>query len=478
MPPVSPQSSRAGLITALVVFVILFVTSAVLAIYNMAEAGKLQTEVARNKSENAQYVTDPAKTNEQVTAAVAAGRESGKSAIEAVIDERDVAVKQILGTNGNVKQATAQAQAALKSLRDRQKVVSVADGSGLAPTVAMLANTLAAQVQEKNNLSAQLAAAQKSVDDTVAGQKGLNDALTKQVEELRTKYTAAMTELQQYRTGVDTNVAGIETNAKGEIAKAQAAQAQLTQQVAQLQADLKKRTDEIGSLQRKLSLFRVNTKEPIVQVADGKINRLPGSGLAYIDIGAGDQVVVGMTFEVYDKYTGIPALGQDGLRESDMPVGKASIEVMRISAGSSECRIIRQTPGQQLVEGDFVANLVLDPKTKYNFVVYGNFDLDHNGIASPGDTEIVKQLVTRWGGKIQQTIDADTDFVVMGLEPKLPELNDEQKQDPVANQQLEQKTAELNAYQDLIQKANQFSIPVMNQNRFLYYIGYYSQSPR
>src|SRR5204862_6345318 len=120
----------------------------------------------------------------------------------------------------------------------------------------------------------------------------------------RTKYTAAMTELTQYRTGVDTNVAGIETNAKGEIAKAQGAQAQLAQQVATLQADLKKRTDEVGSLQRRLAAFRVNTKEPLVQVADGKVVRIPGNGMVYIDIGLGDQVVVGMTFEVYDKYNG------------------------------------------------------------------------------------------------------------------------------------------------------------------------------
>jgi len=478
MPPVSPQSSRAGLITALVVFVILFVTSAVLAIYNMAEAGKLQQEVTRSKSENAAYVTEPDKTSEQVLAAKTAGGESGKSAIQVILDERDTAVKQILGTTGTVKQATAQAQASLKGLRDRQKVVAIADGAGLAPTVGTLTNTLAGQVQEKENLATQLAAAQKSVDDTIAGQKALNEALNKQIEELKGKYGAAMTELQQYRAGVDTNVAGIETNAKGEIGKAQAAQAQLAQQVAQLQGDLKKRTEEVGTLQRRLAAFRINTKEPIVQVADGRIARLPGNGMAYISIGAGDQVVVGMTFEVYDHFTGIPSLGQDGLRESDMPIGKASLEVVRVSSGSSECRIIRKTAGQELVEGDWIANLVLDPKTKYNFVAYGNFDLDHNGIASPGDTEIVKQLITRWGAKTQQNIDADTDFVIMGQEPKLPELSEEQKQDPVMNAQYEQKTAELNAYHDIVQKANQFSIPIMNQNRFLYFIGYYAQAPR
>ena len=153
MPPVSPQSSRAGLITALVVFVILFVTSAVLAIYNMAEAGKLQQQVDNSKRDNSQFVTEADKTNEQVVAVKSAGGESGKSAILAALDERDTAIKQILGTTGTVKQATAQAQAALKTLRDKQKVVAVADGAGLAPTIGMLANTLAGQVQEKNNFA-------------------------------------------------------------------------------------------------------------------------------------------------------------------------------------------------------------------------------------------------------------------------------------------------------------------------------------
>jgi hypothetical protein len=259
---------------------------------------------------------------------------------------------------------------------------------------------------------------------------------------------------------------------------AQAAQAKLAAQVTQLQADLKKAQDERDASRRKLAPYRVNPKEPVVQVADGKISRLPGGGLAYINLGAGDQVVVGMTFEVYDKYTGIPALGQDGLRESDMPIGKASIEVMRVSAGSSECRVIRKTPGQEVVEGDFVANLVLDPKTKFNFVVYGEFDLDHNGVASTQDAEVVKQLITRWGGKVQTQVNADTDFLIMGKEPVIPELSDEQKQDPVNQKNYEDAVARNNAYHDVVGKAGQYSIPVMNQNRFLYFCGYYSQSPR
>ena len=53
-----------------------------------------------------------------------------------------------------------------------------------------------------------------------------------------------------------------------------------------------------------------------------------------------------MTFQVFDKMEGIPPLPADPTDEKNMPVGKGSIEVMRVGAGSSECKIIRATPGQ------------------------------------------------------------------------------------------------------------------------------------
>ena len=212
-------------------------------------------------------------------------------------------------------------------------------------------------------------------------------------------------------------------------------------------------------------------------VADGRIARLPGNSQAFINLGSGDQVSPGMTFEVYDKYTGVPALG-DGLSDTNMPVGKASLEVIRVSPGSSECRIIRKTPGQEMIEGDLIANLVYDPKTKYNFVVYGEFDLDRNGIASTADAEVIKRLVTQWGGKVQNAVNVDTDFIIMGKEPVIPDLTDEQKQDPVDLKRFEDMTALNNAYLDVVSRANQLHIPVMNQNRFLYFCGYYSQAPR
>jgi hypothetical protein len=77
-------------------------------------------------------------------------------------------------------------------------------------------------------------------------------------------------------------------------------------------------------------------------------------------------------------------------------VGKASIEVVRVGNTTSECRITRTSRGATLSEGDLIANLVYDKNTKYNFLVYGNFDLDRNGVATPQDAEVIKRLITQW----------------------------------------------------------------------------------
>jgi hypothetical protein len=189
-------------------------------------------------------------------------------------------------------------------------------------------------------------------------------------------------------------------------------------------------------------------------------------------------VIKGLTFEVYDKNKGIPALGDAnaGLSDTSMPVGKASIEVFSVQADTAECRIVRLQPGEQVVIGDLIANLVFDPNTKYNFFVYGNFDLSNSGVARPEDGELVKRLIVQWGGKIQDHIDVDTDFVVMGAQPVVPPVTD--ANDPQQIMRHNAAQAAFQKYEDQITQAERLSIPVMNQNRFLYFTGYFDQARR
>jgi len=123
-------------------------------------------------------------------------------------------------------------------------------------------------------------------------------------------------------------------------------------------------------------------------------------------------------------------------------------------------------------------NLVFDKNTKFNFMIYGNFDLDQNGQPSPADTEIIKRLVTQFGGKLIDKVGVDTDFVVLGKEPTLPVIPPEEKDNPLEQKRMADAQAALDAYLEVQKQATDLRIPVMNQNRFLYLVGYYNQATR
>jgi hypothetical protein len=131
-----------------------------------------------------------------------------------------------------------------------------------------------------------------------------------------------------------------------------------------------------------------------------------------------------------------------------------------------------------LAEGDLIVNLIFDRNTKYNFVVYGNFDLDQNGEATPADADIVRRLITQWGGKVVDQVNVDTDFVVLGKEPVLRTYTSEERQDPFVQKAMADEQAALDAYIAVRDRATQLRVPVLNQNRFLYLIGYYNQAKR
>src|SRR5262249_29709683 len=131
-----------------------------------------------------------------------------------------------------------------------------------------------------------------------------------------------------------------------------------------------------------------------------------------------------------------------------------------------------------IVEGDLIENVVYDKNTKYNFLVFGNFDLDQNGVATPQDADVVKRLVTQWGGKLTDKVNADTDFVVLGKEPVIPQLTAEEKQNPIMAAKLAQAEADAEAYDKVKREAIELHVPILNQNRFLYFVGYYELAQR
>jgi hypothetical protein len=297
------------------------------------------------------------------------------------------------------------------------------------------------------------------------------DAALAQAQGAATKNDAAMAQMQK-------DIADAGTKTLADKAASDAEQNTANQQVARL-------TSEVQKFKARLASRRADVINPIIRQADAKIVRVPNNEVCYINLGYGDQVTPGLTFEVYDKADGVPPIPDNVTGDEQLPVGKASIEITHVGTTSSECRIVKLAPGAVIQEGDVIENLIYDPHTKYNFFVYGKFDLAGNGRPNDADTDVIKRLVTQWGGKLideekvgdQMELSVDTDFVVLGSEPVLPTFS---KDDLTAENQakLEDAQKRLNEYQEIKTQAEELHVPILNQNRFLYYVGFYDQAKR
>ncbi|TVQ33320.1 MAG: hypothetical protein EA376_03005 [Phycisphaeraceae bacterium] len=190
---------------------------------------------------------------------------------------------------------------------------------------------------------------------------------------------------------------------------------------------------------------------------------------AIIDIGRNNRVILGMTFEVYSDAS---AIRPD--RDGNYPRGKATLEVIRIENDSTVCRVIRETQGNPVVTGDVVANAVFDPNKRYSFVVFGNFDSNNDGVATPQGRNAIAGLINDWGGDVLSELDGHVDFLVLGQRPILPP---QPPSDAPMAVVLEYRRLLLESqeYDRLFQTATQTGIPILNQNRLFTLTGYHAR---
>jgi hypothetical protein len=487
MPPINTQGSRAPLITTLVVFTILFVTATIFAIYfnvQLQESQRLFNDYKKNYNG---VVADTAFNTPEFTAlkTLAADQSSGfnrSTVLDIALKQRNDLAQAITGTPATdaapAQKAAADTLAATAAKLKQASVSLALPPTGLTGAINTLAGDAVAKQQKIGQLNAELAAAQKSLKDANDGIAAASAKRDKDLADARAQDEAALQKVNdQFKANSDM-IAQLQKDEKDQQDKSQTAAQAAQTQLAKFQQQLTKAAKDLTASQAKLVNHRVNPDNAAIRQADGKIVRLPGNNICYINLGQGDQVSPGLTFEVYDKATGIPPIPPNANGDEQLPVGKASIEITRVGATSSECRIVQTAPGAILSEGDLIENLVYDPNTKYNFFVYGNFDLAQTGRANPADEAVIKRLVTQWGGKLADQVNVDTDFVVLGKEPVLPNFSKEELQQPLNQDKLDKAQKELDQYQQISQTARELHIPILNQNRFLYYVGYYDQAKR
>jgi hypothetical protein len=339
----------------------------------------------------------------------------------------------------------------------------------LVGAVDVLADKVRVQAQALADRDAKLADAEQRAKNAVK-QKDADLALRdQQVAELAGKIDAEIKNLGEARASLQAKVAEIEKARDDERKNSQEALTKKDVELSAKIADLKKAQDRLGVTQARFDRIRVAISDVTLRNSAGQISSVTGNDIVYINIGKGRGLLPGMTFEVYDRNKGIPKI-VDPL-EQDMPQGKVSIEVVRILDSTSECRIIRRTLGQQVGVADPIVNVIYDPNIKYNFAVFGRFDLDRNGVATSQEAEVVKRLISQWGGNVTNNVNVETDFLVIGQEPVVPTFSQEEMADPVNVKKRADAAKDLEDWQNIIAQAKELHIPILNQNRFLAFTG-------
>jgi len=248
---------------------------------------------------------------------------------------------------------------------------------------------------------------------------------------------------------------------------------EVNRQLLRTQAELRMAHDRIENILEE-SVWPVKPP-PDVEVAahkpDGKVILIDDqTRIVHLNIGTDDRVYRGLTFSVYDKNQPIPRDGK----------GKAEIEVYSIDKNVSAARILRSEPRNPVVADDIVANLIWDSSKSNTFVIAGDFDLNGDGVIDYDADSKIANLVVKWGGKVAEQITANTDFVILGTEPVIPRKPtfEEAEAYPTSMDRYERALEQLDEYRRVQEQAQALSLPILNTERFLYFIGYKTQSTK
>ena len=477
MPPIN-QGSRAALITWSVIATVLAVVLLVLAIFANNNATKLQQSLTDSQAKYAAVVDDAQLTGGLVnglsTVKSTGGNAYNNMTLLEVANTQALQLAKRVSGSATPADAIRKSSDALKTAGALQPPPATDNLTSALDAVVGRVKSLDDQVQLLENQKKSLSA---KADQDAATATTLLTAKDQEIASVRKDLDAMAQKVGTDRSSKDEQIAKIQEQMQTLNQVAENAQAKAQTQIASLSSQIKSLQQEKIALQGKLGGLRLPVDQVTRQI-DGRIIRTGSNDTVYIDLGSGDQVSPGMSFEVFDQFEGVPKINGTSVSDNANVSGKGSIEITRVQAGSSECRVVRTSPGATVSAGDLIVNVVYDKNTKYQFRVFGEFDLDRNGSSTAGDADVIKRLITQWGGTVVDRLDVNTDFLVIGQTPTVPNFTEEELELPINVEAKQRAEQALSDFDSVVQRAIDLRIPILNQNRFLYFTGYYEQAAR
>jgi hypothetical protein len=411
----------------LIVFIFLFLVSAVLAYLGWKGYGEAEQRATANETKakdadtTARNLTDQ---NQRFRAMMGFGEADSSEAVEnafkgdmdkfaaGVGDEKNKSYRKVLETVHTEGVQTAARETKLKDdLKERDNRLAAIEATH----------------------AAQIASFEKQATDAKADAAKLKEAF----DQDRAKMETAKTELQK---SLDT-------------------------QRTKYEKDIKTRDEQIATvtkanekLEHANQIFKGERKlEPgAFEVADGRISWVNQNGTVWINLGSADSLRRQVTFSVYDA-------DQHDAAKADK---KGSIEVTRIlGEHMAEARITEDDPKNPIITGDQVYSQVWHRGKKLRFALTGVIDFDNDGLS---DMELARDLIVLNGGivdafvgaegKMEGEMTANTRYLVLGDFPE------------AATQATLEKT-----WEDMNKEAIGLGIETITINEFLGQMGYKPQ---
>lgn len=454
----SRSSGGMGVMIALVVFIML---SIALLLTSMLFYTKKEKALAQSRDDRAAleaYVRPGERERDDVKRLASLADAERQSVVAYQRDQMQDLMKILTGDSNETVDGFAARLSRVEGYEaDRTSVMGLLTSfeNALASEQALTA-TLREEKEEaeRNQIAASeaLASLQRAHDATVA-------AIQEDVGIYSSNVDRFSQDVQDSQTFMEERVNEIRAEYEDQIAE-------LTRQIEEEEARIAQLTDANRALKQRINSVTTGGRTE-ADLVDGRVARVMDNDEVFIDLGRNQNVVLGMTFDVYGSTT---EMRPDA--RGNVPSGKATLEVTRVDSTTSTARVIRSTIGQAVVEGDIIVNPFYDPDKKYTFFVFGLFDLDRENGPSELETDVVKARVTAWGGELQDEFSGDVDFVVLGQQPDVPTP----LRPGATPAEVRAYVAQRKFYDEYIgylEEAASLSIPVLNQNRLLTLIGYY-----
>ena len=223
---------------------------------------------------------------------------------------------------------------------------------------------------------------------------------------------------------------------------------ELTDRANQLEGENR----DIGETNKYLASLVDDVRNPNVEHPAGKVVSIDQqAGLAYVNLGSADGLMVRTMFSVYhSSITGLSfrtaPVGEEAVycsvckRDVSRDVSKASVEVTRIlGPHRAEVRILEDILTDPIMVGDVVYSPIWKPGQRLHFALTAGMHLPGSGIDS--GTEAIKRLIEMNGGIVDCWIDETvplgeehlrgpgisdlTNFIVVSEKTSLGELSPE-----------------------------------------------------